>query len=318
MFCQNCGADIGDQAFCPNCGTPRDGQPKAAAGYTSAQPQSAVNPAQYTAQPQAQPSYTAPKGPDEVAIRFRKLFRDPLYLILTLLFTAAVVLTVIAGLHAVPDAEGTLAAVLGSALIPCLFALALWILFFAGRGNGERFPSGGLGLASGTLNFLIILFWICIVALFAAGILVAVMGTTVTQAIESSHVLDNYPEITSQYEELMSKMEPQTLFLIIGIVLIVLAVILLLLTVLFYGNLHRFAKSMSMSAKTGRYHVKSLNASKNWLIVGAVLSILSAVASIVSEQADMITAAASICTAVSMVLASVLIRKHLIYLPLHA
>ena len=363
MICKNCGAEIGDVPFCTVCGAPQGEQaagtepdntssepvisapaepqpaPEASPAPTAVppvEPQPAPAPqGQQAASPQPsqqaayQPPYqqTVPiqKGPDPVAARFQKLFRDPWYLILTLLVTAWAVLTGVAAYtnagqiasQVTDQVEVTpLSSAIGAALIPCLFVLALWILCIAGRSKKSRFPSGGLTLASGTLFFIEIVGWIVIVLLTVGAVLVLALGATTIEALQSQDYFDANAVIFEPIKKALGQLDltANTSLWVIAGILFGIAVVLALVMILFYGNLHRFAKSLSVSANTGRYHVKAINAAKNWLIVAAVLVAAGAVYSFTQDATDVLTLAASCCNALAMLLASILIRKHLVYL----
>lgn len=300
MYCRKCGAEIGTSAFCPRCGTPQN------TNQPSAGPQPLYQTAGYRQGPYGQ-----------VADRFRKLFRDPLYIILTVLMTAQTVLSFWIGSETTYRI-GRLSIGSGFDLGSLLFTVALWIILFSASGNSVRFTSGGLTMASVLLKIILIFLWIALIATGVGVLLLlatlVVPQTWIGQLVSSGDLTAflNEPEL-SAFQPWISQLSTLGAlpFMVVILIIAAVAVLIIVLVLLYYKKLHDLAKSMSLSAKTDVLQLKSAAAARNWLMVFAILNLcINGISLLTGSFA--LSAIPSVCTSAVSLLAAALIKRHLI------
>ena len=299
MFCRNCGAEIGQSAFCPRCGAPQKMS-------QSAGPEPMYQTAGYRQGPYGQ-----------VADLFRAIFKDPLYIALTVLMTVATVLSFWVG----SDTSfriGRLQLNTGFSLSTLLFTVALWIILISASGDSVRFSSGGLTMTSVLLKIVIVFLWISAIAT-GVGILLLIAALVAPQAWIGQFIsggditaILNEPELAA-FEPLLGSLNTLgavtlTIVLIIAAAVAVLAIVVVLL---YYSKLHALAKSMSLSAKTDVLQIRSAASARTWLMVFAIIGLcVNGIALITGGFS--LSAIPSVLSAVSSLLAASLINRHLI------
>ena len=338
MYCRKCGAEIGDAKYCPICG-----EKQAAAGEQGAfrdeaeerahkyQP-SALEPVPYNA------GYTGPEyasqGSDAagwIADKLRSVFRDQLFLVIAILMSVSC----LAGSFVINASNGTVRISLG--IITILFVIGLWLIYAQARRDDASFISG-LSFTSGVVKAYKIVLWVVIVALFVGAVLCFVAGPALMRSFSidgiefliggdimsdlPQDVIDEIPELINQDKFASFS---SFLFIGLGIVMLVVDVVLLIVNLCYIKRLHVFTRSLCVSAKSGVYDVKNAVPSKNWLIVGAVFSIIGAVGSIgisgsateiagirISTGGSVLGFISSACSAAAAVIASIMIKRHFV------
>ncbi len=311
MYCAKCGAEIGNAKYCPVCG---EKQPEPAGGvgiFDGAQPQ-------------------GQRG--AVADLLTTVFRDPMYLILTILITVSCIGSSIT-LSRQDISTGVNISV---SVFPILFAVALWMCFVSAKSSNGLSPAG-LSFSSGLVKAQMIIMWIAFGIIVIGGIMTIVLGPSIADRIDFygwGSGTNGFPQLPPEVLEELNELgiDESRLLVIskaaiigIGIALLFGAVIILIINVCFYRKLHMFTKSLCTSLKTDMYEVRKARASKNWLIVSAVFTLLesglpglaSAIGNAIRTggSSAVVTISvtgviANVCTAVACILASVLIGKY--------
>ncbi len=94
---------------------------------------------------------------------------------------------------------------------------------------------------------------------------------------------------------------------VMAIAFAIIAVIMLLINLFAIRNIHKFAKSLYMSAEHGGYPPEKIHTAKNWIMVLGILQAVSAVSEILSSIWG---AVATGCVAAAMIISAVLISEH--------
>ena len=337
MYCRKCGAEIGDAKYCPVCGEKqtagageqgafRDEAEERAHKYQS----SALEPVPYSAG-YTGPEYASQESSDGswIADKLRSVFRDQLFLVIAILMSVAC----LAGSFTINASNGTVHLSFG--IITILFVIGLWLIYAQSRRDDPSFISG-LSFTSGVIKAYKIVIWVVIVALLVAAILCFIAGPALMRSFSfdgiefifggditselPQDVIDEIPDLINQdkFAHFSS-----FLFVGLGVIMIVADVVLLIMNLCYIKRLHIFTKSLCDSAKTGIYDVKNAVPSKNWLIVGAVFSIIGAVGSIglsgsaseiagirISTGGSALNFVASACSAAAAIIASIMIKRH--------
>ena len=318
MYCAKCGAEIGNARYCPVCG---EKQPEPEYRQAAAGPNVSIFD---DAQPQGQMG--------AVADLLTTVFRDPMYLIITILITVSCIGSSIT----LSRQDVSTGVNISVSVFPILFAVALWMCFVSAKSSNGLSPAG-LSFASGLVKAQMIIMWIAFGIIVIGGIMTIVLGPSIADRIDFygwGSGTDGFPSLPPEVLEELKELgidEARALVISkaaiigIGIALLFGAVIILIINVCFYRKLHMFTKSLCTSLKTDVYEVRKARASKNWLIVSAVFTLLcsglpglaSAIGSAIRTggSSAVVTISvtgviANVCTAVACILASVLIGKY--------
>ena len=323
MYCQNCGREIGDARFCPICGAEQTAVDNGSGPVYSmpnyGAPQGSVyDRAQGGIYDNANGG--ASYGGGAVVEKFRAVFTDPLFLVITILVTVNMILSFFVGDSFNINIAGS-GLTITISVIPILFTIALWIIFFAARSSGEM-GTTGFAIASGTLKAMRILIWVGVVIVIVATVLLLLAGRYAVYTIDG-----DLPEFFEELNrELLREginlpsiingsMVRDVLPTVIIVIMIVCVIVMILINVLYLKKLHRFAKSVCVSLKTGREQYISASGARGWLIVGAIFSFIAAAGSLTGHSVstgNIMAFFSALFSGVAAILASVMIRKYFI------
>ena len=294
MYCKNCGREIGDAKYCPLCGTEQDTR--------LSDPENMFEPDHRS-------------GGSFVAERYRYIFRDPLFLVLVILETAACIIMLCSGsIASYSSTGGNVSVNIGADIPSILFTIALWLIFAQAKKPGPGFGTAGFTIASGVVKAIWILLWIVIGIMAVALVGFAAVGGEILENlppeifdfdfdIDIPNALGASRTITPE----MTLFIPAVIVAIIAVVLIVLIVI----NLLYVRKLHKFAKSVCVSLKTGMLDIKCAGAVRGWMIAGFVLECLS-ILTVFSGRINALIVIAQICSAAATLIAAILIKRHFI------
>ena len=172
MRCQSCGAVIDDNsAFCTVCGARQDPELK------KAEQRYGSEPGDYGADAGAYGAYPFYPSGSSVGSVYAAVFREPLFLAITILMTVCAVLSLFSTRGTGLNVDFNMAAA-----IPILYAVALWLIYGEFRTDKAQYSTTGLAIASGTTKALYIITWVA-VGLVAALVIVMILF---------GHLLVNY------------------------------------------------------------------------------------------------------------------------------
>ena len=334
MYCRKCGAEIGDAKYCPICGAKQeaDGASQQSSFQDEAQQraskyETAIQPSQgqsYGYDSQAFYSSQEASSGSWLVEKLLAIFRDPMFLTLTILMTVSAAL----GSVGFSAANGKMHLSLG--ILSILFVVGLWLIYGAAKKDDSSFISG-LSFTSGVVKAYKIIMWVAIVALLVGAILCFIAGPTLLKSFSWGgidwHLVDDIPsDVIDEIPDIINhdKFGYFSNFMLIGIgiALIVADVVLLIVNLCFIKKLHRFTKSLCDSVKSNVYDVKDAVPSKNWLIVSAVFGILGAVGGGASSSVTevfgitistgnaVLNSVSAACSAAAAIIASILIKRN--------
>ena len=316
MYCSSCGREIGDSRYCPICGAE---QKHPEAEKTADQGTPVFTMPDYGQNSSYDYSSASSYASDEIEQRYRTAFNDPRFLVIAILETVVALVSLIGGAttHTTVDLGGVSVTV---SILPILFAIALWLIYISAKSR-ERMHTTGLAIASGTLKAILIITWIAVILIIVLSVLMIIAGSAAVVSIDSGELseilkdlnvdINGNPLDIDIYQYGRDFIE--TGKVILAVVIIILAVILIILNVTCMRKLHRFAKSVCVSLKTGNYNIMYPRAAKNWLIFIAVMSFLAVAGSIAAQSVDdALVIISGLCSGFAAILASGLIRYYFI------
>ena len=315
MRCQSCGAVIEDNsAFCTVCGARQNPVlQRTEEKYGSSAPAYDSREAYYSSGSAVGPVYCA-------------VFREPLFLVITILMTVSAVVSLFTGVN---FGDNSYEIVL-TAVIPVLFAVALWLIFAEFRTDKPLYKTTGLAIASGTVKAMFILIWIAVGIVAVVMVLMIVFGSLLVNYLPYPFIQD-LPDIFNDLPGGLGVAYPVSggipapsipmptnpgynaqalstgMILMICIGGLIVIALLIVVNLCFYRKLHRFTKSLCVSLKNDYLQVECVRPVKAWLIVIAVFSFIAAVNAI---RLTPFGAIASICQGLAAVFASVLMGRH--------
>jgi RNA polymerase subunit RPABC4/transcription elongation factor Spt4 len=207
----------------------------------------------------AQPMYVpeTPAPAHDLSGKFKIVFSDKLFLTIAVLISISVVFTFIGNF------------VLGFLnVFSILFTIACWMLFATAKSSKSTFSQAGLKLASGTALALWIVQWVYVGLIVVITILVLSMNSIISSF---TFMFDRY----SYYDPYDYMMYSWVMIIVIVFLIIIIAA-MVLLNIFFYMKLHKFTKSVCVSAETGIPAFQKVKAVRQWLFVlGVILAALT-------------------------------------------
>ena len=289
MYCKSCGREIGDAKFCPICGTEQSGDSGDLSLY----------------------------GSESIDDKYRTAFSDPMFFAITVIMTVVAILSVFVGNRSLvrfTDSGAGFTLSITAAVFPILFAIALWIIFASVRGQG-RISTTGFAMASGILKALRIIIWIIMVVFIIFAVLLIIAGNYVVNQLDVS-LPDFLNELGIELKSNVPIGHPDpisglgmTVVIVVGMILLI---VIIIVNVVYLKKLHRFAKSVCVSLKTGTPDFRCVRGAKNWLIVTAVFSFLGAAGSLTSFRGSLyaLSLISALLSGIASILASMMVKKY--------
>lgn len=315
MRCQSCGAVIEDNsAFCTVCGARQDPvlrRTEEKYGSTG------------SAYDSREAYYSSGSAVGPV---FSSVFREPLFLVITILMTVSAICALFSWVgNSTYDFEINLGAVL-----PILYAVALWLIFAEFRTDKPLYKNTGLAIASGTTKAEFILMWVAVGIIAVVMVLMIVFGNLLVNYLPYPFIEDlpdifndlpgglgvgypvangipapSIPMPTNPGYNAQAISTSMMLIIVIGGLFAI--ALLIVFNLCFIRKLHRFIKSLCVSLKNDYLQVECVRPVKAWLIVAAVLNFIAAVNAL---RFAPFAAIGTICQGLAAIFASVLIGRH--------
>ena len=316
MRCHSCGAVIDDNAaFCTVCGARQDPVLNKAEQKYSDGPDQFGGSDQYGDSSRFGSQYSQYQGGSTVGSVYTGVFREPLFLAITILMTVSAAVTLFSGIRLGEYSTGLNLA----AAIPILYAVALWLIFAEFRTDKAQYSTTGLAIASGTTKAVVIITWIAVGMVAVIMVLLILFGHLLVNYLTIPFIED-FPDILDIPGALGAAHVPlqgaprqtvpglDTAMILLIVICGVLAIAaLVVLNIFFYKKLHRFTKSLCVSLKNDYLQVDCVRPVKAWLIVMAVITFLGAAGAIALNP---VAAIGSICQGLAAIFASVLVGRH--------
>jgi len=348
MFCTNCGADIGSDAFCTKCGTPAEGYaPPEMPAFTDSYEAPAApedTPAEEimeeagegtvcpvygeSSAPQApvgmdapvNPAYRPGTGPEPEPVTDNKApvrrvlaeaMSSPLLLTMGILLLANAVLCILS-----LSGSGSGGAYLAISLaLGILDGVALLLAVSAAKKGGELYQGEGTGLLRGMLKTHYVLGWVAFGCLLLAAVLVIACRSLVMPLFgDYFNELETYGySITGlSYGGYAQTYDTffTVIFWFVAAGLVLAAILLMLQNIFFAGNLVRMGKGVMTSLQTGDFYVQGVRAVRGWSMATFVIQILSVLGTAGTMGAVSILAGG--CMAAVYLLLFIWVGKHFI------
>ena len=230
--------------------------------------------------------------------RILAFIKDDLFLALCVLLTASIGCSMLYG---------------GFNLILLLITIFAWLTYAGGRKN--LVEHNHLRCISGSVyaNYVINNVAVVIIALCGVLYTIALSIPTILGGLNLEELLNS---AFAEEEYGMLSLIPVTLMalltavaMVLGFILIAFAILMLIFNLAGVKKLHRFVKSLYVSAETGEENIIGANKLRPWLVVFTVISCLSALTYL---SANILAFLSEGCLAAVYIILNILIGKHLI------
>lgn len=223
------------------------------------------------------------------------IFNDSLFLAICILITVSTGISCLVGSFSV---------------LHILFTVFLWLIFSAAKKG--KVDDDKMRCVSGTIYASYIISWIGIVILSVCSVAGIVFSSILGGSALAKKLISEIIADSDSIRIILDKFSSQP-SLSLSIILSVICVVLLLISVIATifnicgtGNIHKFAKSLYLSAQTDTYNIHKLSAAKNWLLVFGILEAISALGSILNIFSFFISGT----LAAAYIIAYILVRKY--------
>lgn len=195
-------------------------------------------------------------------------------------------------------------------LLLILFTIFLWLIYAKSTKNTVDIKN--MRCVSGTVFASYVINWVAI------GLLgfVTVIGAIITLAIGSTaefentvnRILSEYDFSVNGFDSLLALTTGSIMIIAVVafIMLLVICVIAAIVNIFGVRSIHKFAKSLYISAEIDNFFIEKLNAAKSWLLVFGIFTCISALPCIDNFRAFITNG----CLGVAYILAYILIKKH--------
>ena len=195
-------------------------------------------------------------------------------------------------------------------LLLILFTIFLWLIYAKAAKNTVDIKN--MRCVSGTIFASYVITWVLIGLLGFA----TVIGAIITLAIGSTAEFENtINQILSEYDFSVNGFESllalttgsiMIIAVVAFIIFLVICIIAAIVNIFGMRSLHKFAKSLYISAQIDNFCIEKLNAAKSWLLVFGICNCITALPCLDDFKAFL----ASGCLGVAYILAYILIKKH--------
>lgn len=223
------------------------------------------------------------------------IFKDKLFLVLCILVSVSTVFSI---------ANSNIP------LLLILFTIFLWLIYAKAAKNTVDIKN--MRCVSGTVFAVYVINWVLIGLLGFA----TVIGAIITLAIGSTAEFENtINQILSEYDFSVNGFDSllalttgsiMIIAVVAFIIFLVICVIAAIVNIFGMRSLHKFAKSLYISAQIDNFRIEKLNAAKSWLLVFGIGTCISALPCL----DDFLAFVTSGCLGVAYILAYILIKKH--------
>ena len=223
------------------------------------------------------------------------VFKDKLFLVLCILVSVATVFSI--ANSNVP-------------LLLIMFTIFLWLIYAKATKNAVDIKN--MRCVSGTVFATYVINWVIIGLLGFA----TVIGAIITLAIGSTAEFENtINQILSEYDFSVNGFDSllalttgsiMIIAVVAFIIFLVICVIAAIVNVFGMRSLHKFAKSLYISAEIDNFCIEKLNAAKSWLLVFGIFTCISALPCIDNFKAFITSGSLG----AAYILAYVLVKKH--------
>ncbi len=218
-------------------------------------------------------------GTNDVAQAFVKAFNDPLFMVMCILVTVSI---------------------LSFSVITLLVAIFMWMIFAKARSN--MCDVNSMRSVSGTVYAMTILLWVSVGLLGFLAVITMVGGGAAAS-------LGFFESIMDEAGLSGLGIAGAALAWAIGVGMLIAAAIIALINWFIYIPVHKFTKSLYLSAQNGVFAFERAGYTSTLMLVMGILSALGALGSI----ANIVSLIAGGCTAATWIVAYVWVRKYFIY-----
>lgn len=223
------------------------------------------------------------------------IFKDKLFLVLCILVSVSSVFSI---------ANGNVP------LLLILFTIFLWLIYAKAAKNTVDIKN--MRCVSGTVFATYVITWVLIGLLGLVSVIGIVFSLVIGNAAELESIMQ---EILSEIDytanglEMLSSLTAASFMIIVAVAFImifVICVIAIIVNIFGMRSIHKFAKSLYISAEIDNFCIEKLNAAKSWLLVFGIFTCISALPCIDNFRAFITSG----CLGAAYILAYILIKKH--------
>lgn len=190
-------------------------------------------------------------------------------------------------------------------VIQILFTIFLWLVWSKAKKN--VLDTVNMRRVSGCVFAMEVIYWVCIVIYSLIATMCLAFLPYLLQYFEKYGFPYSFNFGVGVPDGLFASLTVSVILTIIVGILIVMAVVMLVINLFGIRNIHKFTKSLYMSAEHGGYPPEKIHTAKNWIMV---LGILQAISALSNVDTSVWAAASSGCAAAAMIMLSILIGKY--------
>lgn len=223
------------------------------------------------------------------------IFKDKLFLVLCILVSIATVFSI--ANSKVP-------------LLLILFTIFLWLIYAKSTKNTVDIKN--MRCVSGTVFAAYVINWVLIGLLGFVSVVGIVFSLVIGNTAELESIMQ---EILSEIDysvnglEILSGITAASFMIVIAVAFItvlIICVIAIIVNIFGMRSIHKFAKSLYISAQIDNFCIEKLNAAKSWLLVFGIFTCISALPCIDNFRAFITNG----CLGAAYIIAYALIKKH--------
>ena len=223
------------------------------------------------------------------------IFKDKLFLVLCILVSVSTVFSI-----ANSDIP----------LLLILFTIFLWLIYAKAAKNTVDIKN--MRCVSGTIFASYVITWVVIGLLGLVSVVGIVFSLVIGNTAELESIMQ---EILSEIDysvnglEILSGITAASFMIVVAVAFItvlIVCVIAIIVNIFGMRSLHKFARSLYISAQIDNFCIEKLNAAKSWLLVFGICNCITALPCLDNFKAFLTSG----CLGAAYIIAYVLIKKH--------
>lgn len=205
-------------------------------------------------------------------------------------------------------------------LLGILFTIFLWMVWAKGR--KDQIDIDSMRRISGTIWASYIIDWVLFGLMTFSGILVTALSGVIAASmgeikdlLRELNIIYEFDEFEYAFNSFLNTIDfgSEMLAIVIvaiGIVLILAAIVVALVNVLGIGKMHKFAKSLYISAGNNDNSLVSVKGAKVWMLICGICSALTTIDALMNITTFPLAFISNACTAAVYIIAFILVNKH--------